>query len=114
MDTLANIQKRKRADIVQNEHAIENNAEEESTIIVDTSHYGKPSKIEDNPEDSDVDQPNHEPLTKSTLFWSSQLIISRREEDELSLERPSTKHQIQFTPATLCKIFIILLSSHLN
>ena len=68
MDTLTNIQKRKRANTVQNKHAIKSNAEEESTIIVNTSHYSKPSKIEDNPEDLDVNQPNHKPLTKSTLF----------------------------------------------
>jgi hypothetical protein len=71
MDTLTNIQKRKRANTVRNKHAIESDAEEESTIIIDTSHYGKPSKIEENLEDLDVNQPDHEPLTKSTLFWSS-------------------------------------------
>jgi hypothetical protein len=54
MDTLTNIQKRKRANTVQNKHAIESDAEEESTIIINTSHYSKPSKIEDNPEDLDV------------------------------------------------------------
>ena len=38
--------------------------------------YGLPSIIEDDPDDSDVDQPDDEPIEKSTLFWDIQLIIS--------------------------------------
>jgi hypothetical protein len=40
------------------------------TLIVDDSRHGLPSITEDNPEDSDVDQPDNDPLEESTLFWS--------------------------------------------
>jgi hypothetical protein len=68
MDTQSNVQKRKRANTALNEPSIESEPEEETTIIVDTSHYGKPSNIEDNPDDSDADQLDDEPLEESTLF----------------------------------------------
>jgi hypothetical protein len=62
MDSQVNIQKRKRANTVQDEHAIESDASNETTIIVDSGSYGKPSNIELNPDDSDVDQPDEEDL----------------------------------------------------
>jgi hypothetical protein len=105
MDTQTSIQKRKRANTVQNEHIIDSDASNETTIICDTSHLdGKPSNIEDNSDDSDVDQPNNEPLEESTLFKSIQLIISRKKDKELGLTQPS--NQI-FTPGPSYKIFII-------
>ncbi len=70
MDTQANIQKRKGADTALNEYAFECLIDGEPTIIVDTSRYGLPSNIEDDLEDSDVDQPDDERLEKSTLFQS--------------------------------------------
>jgi len=62
-----------------------------TTIIVDTSRHRKPSLEEDNPEDSDVDQPDNEPLEESTLFWSTQLIISRQDNDFIGLGKPSVE-----------------------
>ena len=90
MDTQTSIQKRKRADTALNEPAFECLIDGESTIIVDTSRLdGKPSNIEDNSDDSDVDQPDNELLEESTLFKSIQLIISRKKDDELGLAKPS-------------------------
>jgi hypothetical protein len=54
MDTQTNIQKRKRADTVQNDHEIGSDINPETTIVVDDSRYRKPSNIEDDPNDSDV------------------------------------------------------------
>jgi hypothetical protein len=45
-------------------------ADDEDTIIVDTGRYRLPSILEDNPDNSDIDQPDNKPLKKSTLFWS--------------------------------------------
>ena len=56
IDTQASIQKRKRADTVQNKHAIDSDTSNKTTIICDTSHLDrKPSNIEDNSDDSNVD-----------------------------------------------------------
>jgi hypothetical protein len=81
IDNPTNVQKRKRAVTVPDD-----------TIIVDTRHltrdpdiddkfddgrYGLPADEEDDSDASDVDQPDDKPLTKSTLFWSGQLIIKR-------------------------------------
>jgi hypothetical protein len=68
IDNQANVQKRKRASTVQNEHAIECVSNEETTIIIDTSHYKKPSNIKDNSNDSNVEQPDSTPIQESTLF----------------------------------------------
>ena len=70
MDHQINTQKRKRAHIIQDALIIAGAADDENTIIVDTGRYGLPSIIEDDPDDSDIDQPDNEPLEKSTLFWS--------------------------------------------
>jgi hypothetical protein len=68
IDTQTNVQKRKRADTVPNEYAINLAELDGLTIIVDHLRHGLPSNIEEDSEDSDVDQPNDEPLEKSTLF----------------------------------------------
>ena len=70
MDHQINIQKRKRADIIQDALILAGVADDKDTIIVDTRRHGLPSIIEDDPDDSDIDQPDNKPLEKSTLFWS--------------------------------------------
>jgi hypothetical protein len=55
MDNQTKLQKRKRAETISNQLAIESIPEGESTIIVDTSIHGKPSIEEDDLKDSDVD-----------------------------------------------------------
>ena len=108
MDTQANIQKRKRADTAPNENVFECLIEGEPTIIVDTSRHGLPSNIEDDSEDSDVDQPDDEPLEKSTLFQSVQLDFSMQKGGEMRIGMPSAEdHSLKNTPALLRKIFII-------
>ena len=107
MDTQTNIQKRKRVNTLEDALIIARAAEDEETIIVDTSRYGLPSITEDDPDDSDVDQPDNELLEKSTLFWSTQLVFSQGKEDEISLGKPSTKYQMKGTLNLLRKLFII-------
>jgi allantoicase len=92
MDNQSIFQKRKRAETIDNTAIILDAGDTEETIVVDTSRYGLPSIKEDNLEDSDVDQPDEEPLEKSTLFWSTQLVIKRQEDDEMGLGKPSAKH----------------------
>jgi hypothetical protein len=70
MDHQIHIQKRKRADIIQDVLIITGAADDEDTIIVNTRRYRLPFILEDNSDDSDIDQPNNKPLEKSTLFWS--------------------------------------------
>ena len=53
--TQTNVKKRKRANTVQNKHEIKSNINLKTTIVVDDSRYGKPSNIEDDPNDLDVD-----------------------------------------------------------
>jgi hypothetical protein len=111
MDTGTNIQKRKRADTVPNEHAIDLAAVDGPAMIVDHSRYGLPSNIEEDPEDSDVDQPEDEPLEKSTLFQSIQLVFSMGKDDEMRIRKPTAEeeeHLLKNTPTILRKIFIIL------
>jgi len=55
MDSQTNVQKRKRAIILEDQQIINSAANDEDTIIVDDSRHGLPSITEDNPEDSDVD-----------------------------------------------------------
>jgi hypothetical protein len=104
MDTQTNIQKRKRADTVQNDYEIGSDIDPETTIVVDVSRYGKPSNIEDDPNDSDVDQPDDEPLQESTLFKSIQLVIGRGKDAELNLERSSVEHQTKIIPRKIFNI----------
>jgi len=79
---------------------------------VDDSRYGLPSITEDDPDDSDVDQPNNEPFEKSTLFWGTQLIISLEEDDKIGLGKPSAEHQIKGHLLLLCKLFIYYLTNN--
>jgi hypothetical protein len=55
MDIQTNIQKRKRVNTLEDELIIAGVAEDEGTIIVDTSRHGLPSIIKDDPDDSDID-----------------------------------------------------------
>jgi len=68
MDNQSNFQKRKRANAVQNKYTIDLLALDGPTIIVDHLRHGLPSNIEEDSDDSDVDQQDDEPLEKSTLF----------------------------------------------
>jgi hypothetical protein len=73
-------------------------ADDENTIIVDDSRHGLPSIIEDDSDESDVDQPNNAPLEKSTLFWSNQLVLSLGEDDQIGVGKPPPEHQLKGTP----------------
>jgi hypothetical protein len=81
---------------------------------VDDSCYRLPSITEDDPDDSDVDQPDNEPLEKSTLFWGTQLIISLGEDDKIGLGKPSTEHKLKGRLSLLRKLFIYYLINKYN
>ena len=80
MDSQTNIQKRKRADATEDTIAFLDESLE--NFNSDDHRYGLPSIEEDNSDDSDVDQPDNESLYKSTLFWSTQRILSADKEDK--------------------------------
>jgi hypothetical protein len=101
MDGQINVQKRKRADTVPNTTAIPVELDPEETIVVDHPSFGLPSNIEDDPNDSDVDQPDNEELEKSTLFWSTQFVLSLGEDNEIGLEKPATEHHMKGVPNLL-------------
>jgi hypothetical protein len=114
MDNQSNFQKRKRAKTIQDMAGILGVADAKDTIIVDDPRYGLPSIEEDDSEASDVDQPDNEPLEKSTLFWSTQLIISRQEDNEIGLGKPSAEHSQKGTPNLLRMTLIIRLYYYNN
>ena len=68
IDTQTNTQKRKRVNTLQDTVVNKAKAGNEDTIIVDTLRYGLPCNIEDDSNDSDIDQIDHEILQDSTLF----------------------------------------------
>ena len=107
MDYQINIQKRKQADIIQDVLIITGTADNEDTIIIDTRRYGLPSIIEDDPDDSDIDQPDNKSLEKLILFWSTQLIFSQGKEDKISLGKLSIEHQMKDTLNLLYRLFIM-------
>jgi hypothetical protein len=115
MDTQNNVQKRKRADTVPDEYGIDLAALDGPTIIVDHLRHGLPSNIEEDSEDSDVDQPEDEPLEKSTLFQSIQLLFGMEKDDKMRMRKPTTvqDHSLRNRPTILRKIFIILLFCNL-
>jgi hypothetical protein len=108
MDTLSDVLKQKRAETLALALANGEIDDPEDTIVVEDLRFGLPSNEEDDPNASDVDQSDSEPLQNSTLFWDTQLIISRQDDDEMGLGKRPLKHQMKGTPALLRKIFIIL------
>jgi hypothetical protein len=111
MDSQTNIPKRKRVNTIKDELIIAGAANDDDTIIVDDSRYGLPSITEDDPDDSDVDQPDDKPIEKSTLFWDIQLIISLGEDDKIRLGKPSAEHQLKSRLPLLCQLFNYYLSN---
>ena len=55
MDHQINIQKRKRANVIQDTLIIAGTADNKDTIIIDTRRHGLLSIIEDDPDDSNID-----------------------------------------------------------
>ncbi|KAN0075063.1 hypothetical protein V8E54_004139 [Elaphomyces granulatus] len=97
MDSQTNVQKRKRTDSTEDTIAIQVPGE---SLNSDDYRYGLPSIEEDDSDDSDVDQPDNESLYQSTLFWSTQRILSADQEDKLSLGIPTVGHQMKGVPSS--------------
>lgn len=76
MDSQTNVQKRKRADSTEDTIAIQDLGESPNS------------------------QPDDESLYQSTLFWSTQRILSADQEDKLSLGIPTVGHQMKGAPSS--------------
>ena len=111
MDIQTNVQKRQRANTVKDCIIVDDRTGiQANPVLEDKSnslYHGLPSNIEDNSDDSDVDQPDKEPLEKSTLWWSDQSILELKNNDEIGLGKPPVEHQMKGIPSLLCKISII-------
>lgn len=71
---------------------------------VDESRFGLPCNQEENSDDSDVDQPNNEPLENSTLFWSTQRLLQVDQENKLIIGGIGADQQMKDLPSILRKI----------
>ena len=81
-----NLQKRKRADLTLDSIIVLTIAEEAVIQATIDERHGKPSNIEDNSDDSDI-EPSNKELEDSTLFWvQRKLLISGNE--TIILEKP--------------------------
>jgi hypothetical protein len=86
MATSVNLQKRKRADSTLDSIIVLTIAKEAAIQATIDERYGKPSNIEDNSNDSDI-EPSDKELEDSTLFWvQRKLLISGNE--TIILEKP--------------------------
>jgi hypothetical protein len=111
IETLTNVQKRKRAETIAEDTIIVDTTDWSSSTTIDNEfddgRHRLPFNKEDDPDASDIDQPDKEALTNSTLFWSTQFVISKQDDDEIGLGKASLEHQKTKTLALLCKISII-------
>ena len=88
MATSMSLQKRKRADSTLDSITVLTIAEEAAIQATIDERHGKPSNIEDNSDESDIEQSNEVELEDSTLFWAQRkLIISGNE--TIILEKPT-------------------------
>jgi hypothetical protein len=111
MDIQTNVQKRQRADTVEDCIIVDDGTGIWANPVLedksDSLYHGLPSNIKDDSNDSDVDQPDKEPLEKSTLWWSDQSILELKNDDEIGLRKPPVEHQIKGIPSLLRKTSII-------
>jgi hypothetical protein len=93
MATSVNLQKRKRADSTLDSITVLTIAEEAAIQATIDERHGKPSNIEDNSDDSDI-EPSNKELEDSTLFWvQRKLLISGNE--TIILEKPTVAQRDQ-------------------
>jgi hypothetical protein len=93
MATSVNLQKRKRADSTLDLITVLTIAEEAAIQATIDERHGKPSNIEDNSDDSDI-EPSNKELEDSTLFWvQRKLLISGNE--TIILEKPTVAQRDQ-------------------
>jgi hypothetical protein len=111
MDILTNVQKRQRVDTVEDCIIVDDGTGIWANPVLedksDSSHHGLPSNIEDDSDDSDMDQPDKEPLEESTLWWSDQSILELKGDDEIGLGKPPVEHQMKGILSLLRKTYII-------
>ena len=88
MATSVSLQKRKRADPTLDSITVLTLAEEAVIQATIDERHGKPSNIENNSDDLDIELSNEVELEDSTLFWvQRKLFISSNE--TIILEKPS-------------------------
>jgi hypothetical protein len=93
MATSMNLQKRKRADSTLDSITVLTIAEEAAIQATIDERHGKPSNIEDNSDDSDI-EPSNKELEDSTLFWvQRKLLIGGNE--TIILEKPTVAQRDQ-------------------
>jgi hypothetical protein len=93
MATSVNLQKRKRANSTLDSITVLTIAEEAAIQATIDERHGKPSNIEDNSDDSDI-EPSNKELEDSTLFWvQRKLLISGNE--TIILEKPTVAQRDQ-------------------
>ena len=108
MATSVNLQKRKRADSTLDSITVLTLAKEAAIQATIDKRHGKPSNIEDDSDDSDIEPSNEVELEDSTLFWAQRkLIISGNE--TIILEKPTFAQREQRLTEQASK-FLILFS----
>ena len=106
--TSIRLQKRKRADSTLDSITVLTIAEEAAIQVSINERYGKPSNIEDDSDESDIEQSNEAELEDSTLFWAQRKpIISGNE--TIILEKPTFAQREQRLTEQTSK-FLILFS----
>jgi hypothetical protein len=106
--TSISLQKRKRADSTLDSITVLTIAEEAAIQATIDERHGKPSNIEDNSDESDIEQSNEVELEDSTLFWvQRKLIIGGNE--TIILEKPTFAQREQRLTEQTSK-FLILFS----
>jgi hypothetical protein len=94
MATSMSLQKRKRADSTLDSITVLTLAEEAAIQATIDKRHGKPSNIEDDSDDSDIEPSNEVELEDSTLFWvQRKLFISGNE--TIILEKPTVAQRDQ-------------------
>ena len=112
MATSMNLQKRKRADSTFDSITVLTIAEEAAIQATIDERHGKPSNIEDNSDDSDI-EPSNKELEDSTLFWvQRKLLIGGNE--TIILEKPIVTQRDQRLMEQTSKFLTYLLILYYN
>jgi len=113
MATSMSLQKRKRADSTLDSITVLTLAEEAAIQATIDKRHGKPSNIENNSDDLDIELSNEVELEDSTLFWvQRKLFISSNE--TIILEKPLVAQRDQRLVEQTSKFRLIFLFLYYN
>lgn len=105
MATSMNIQKRKRADSTLDSITVLTEAEEAATQAAIDERHGLPSNIEEDSDDTDVEQGDEVDLEDSTLFWAQRKLVVGVNETFV-LEKPTFAQRAERLTAQSSKLII--------